>query len=480
MRAVALLALLAACAHKPVPLNLPDADGHRARPAPLAQRDFHPAQPVKHTLSNGVEVRIAADDEVPLWSVRALLRVGDYADPQGKEGLAEVTLDMLNEGAGGLSAEAIGRTLTTLGSSLGTYADYDGGAVTTSGIVRNLEPTLDLFTAVLREPDFPEDDWELVRKRRLAQLRSDRESPDAIARDVFRELLYGDAYRGRPTTEASLRNITTADMRDWYKAHIGPQNLTLLVGGDVNATTLLPLLEARLASWSTPDLQTPPPSGAAILPKKEAIYLVDKPGAAQSVLRAGTVVGQRTDDDWFDFSMGSLVLGGAFSARMNMNLREDKGYTYGARCGALADVYGPALWYCGASVQTAVTAPALSEMRREILEIRGDRPVTPEELAYFQSYEVNGYPADHEEVDALLGEQETMWRYGLPGDWPDRFLPGVQAVTTESANQALQRHILPDHLLWLVVGDRATVLPELQALGLPIVELNRDGSLKEN
>ncbi len=480
------LLLLVACTGTPpqgpgddavaVEHNLPGEDGKRAAWEPLEAPDFKMPEVTERTLSNGLKVRVVTHSETPLWDLRLLFDVGGFTDPEGKEGLAEVTLDMMNEGAAGLSAEQISRKSTTLGSTIGTGAGFDGASVSASGIKRNLGPTLDLWASVLLQPEFPDDDWEIVRKRRVAELVAEREDPTAIARKAFRRVLYGKAYRGRPATEASYAAITTADMRAWYSTHLGPANAMILVGGDVTADEIVPLLEAKLGSWKPEGIQDPAAQVTISKPPEQVLYFIDKPGAAQSVIRMGSVVGTRGDDDWFDFAMGNLVLGGAFTSRVNMNLREDKGYTYGARCGSIDDVYGPGLWYCAASVKTAETGPSLTEFKNEVEGILGDKPVTADELAFFQSFEVNGFPKNYETTGAILGEQSTIWQYGLPNDWPERFIPGVQGVTVDSANGALKSRLSMDHVFWLVVGDKSVVFSDIEAFGARVVELDRDGN----
>jgi zinc protease len=186
-------------------------------------------------------------------------------------------------------------------------------------------------------------------------------------------------------------------------------------------------------------------------------------------------VGTRHDEDYFPFLMANEVLGGHFTSRLNLNLREDKGYTYGARC-FIGTWDGPGVWGCATSVQTEVTGPALTEMKKEILDAHGDRPIAPDELSYFTSMRVNAFPGGYETSAAILGEQITIWRYGLPADWPEQFLPGIRSVTVEAANQAFRDRVTPDHLIWVVVGDRAAVWDHLSAVGVEVVELDREGN----
>jgi zinc protease len=465
---IALLSLLLACAPK---------TGHlTARPAPIPEagpaHEFSLPTFETRTLSNGLKVIVATQREVPLWDLRLLFRVGSFADPAGKEGLASVTLDMMNEGAGNLSAEDISRELKRLGSSIGTGADDDGASITASGLRRNLAPTLDLFARILLEPSFPSADWEVRRAQRVADLVASREDPNGIAGRVTPRVLYGDAYRGRLLSEASYAALTLEDMRSFHRGFLTPDHAILLVGGDITADEIVPLLEARLAGWKASGTPAVPPSvQLASTPK---MFVVNKPGAAQSVVRAIGTAPDRVQPEYYSAVVANEAFGGAFTARVNMNLREEKGYTYGARCG-ISHRFGPSIWSCGASVQTQFTAPAILEMIKEYSEARSSRPLTDEEIGFYQRSLVLSFPGEFEQTSSILGEQAIAWQYGLPADWTERYLPGVRAVTPAGANTAFQKWVDPKQLTWIVVGDLAVIRPGLEQLGVPLIELDRNG-----
>jgi predicted Zn-dependent peptidase len=449
----------------------------RTYPEPLPTPDFALPATETRTLSNGLQVVVATTTEVPLVDVRIVFDVGAWADPEGRTGLAETTFDLMNDGAGDLDSAGIARALKQLGSTLGTGADADSGVVAASGLKRNLEPTLDLMTLVLTHPTFPDSEWAIIQKQRIANVRLSKEDPAQVARQVGYKLLYGDAYRGRVPSEAAYAAMTTAEMKAFYGEWVGPANAKVFVGGDITADEIVPLLEARLGSWK-PEVNAAAPEVKLPMPDAARVYFVDKPGATQSQLRVLLPVGNRTDPDYYSFMMANEVLGAEFTSRVNLNLREDKGYTYGAHCYVLAWM-GPGLFVCGTAVRTDATGPALVELKKEVTDPLGARPISAEELAYFQSSLVNGFPAQYETTDAVLGEKVAIWRYGLPADWTERFLPGVRSATPESANGAYAAHIDPNKLVWVVVGDKATVWDDLSALGLEIVELDRDGNRKQ-
>jgi predicted Zn-dependent peptidase len=316
--------------------------------------------------------------------------------------------------------------------------------------------------------------------RRVAQLKDAAERPTSIASKVMNRLAWGDNYDGRYATEASYDAMNTQRMAAFHKDYVVPRHATLMVGGDLTLEEIVPLLEARLASWKPQgeDLPAIQPIPLAT-PETATVFLVDKPGAAQSVLRTLLPVGTRVDDDYYDFFMGNTAVGGAFTARLNMNLREDKGYTYGARCG-LAHGLGPSLWTCSASVATDVTKPSMTELVKEIGEALSTRPVTEDELAFFRSYRVNSFESSYETASALLGSLGDIWTYDLPASWLESYVPSIDEVTVERIQIALADHIDPDHISYIVVGDAEVIAQGLAELGMPVVRLDRDGNQTES
>jgi predicted Zn-dependent peptidase len=446
----------------------------RAMPAPLAAGDF--VMPAEHTatLSNGVEVRLVENHEVPLWSLRVVVRAGPETDPADKIGLRSVTLSMLDQGAGGLDAAKLAASTKRLGGSVGAGASRDTFWVGASGPTDTFGALLDVWASVLLHPDFPADRWTIQQRQLIENLAAARQDPDAIAGRVQRHLVYGASYVGRLESEAAYAAITAQDQRDWYSRYLDPKNAVILVGGDLSLDAVVDALNARLGGWTRSESSLAETTPTPLPFDHEVIYVVDKPGAAQSVVRTLLPVGDRSDESWWGLYLGNTAFGGAFTARVNMNLREDKGWTYGARCG-VDDGAGPSLWNCSTNIQTDKTAPAVSELRREIADVVDSRPITDKEIAFFGSYRVNAFSGQYETPSALLGQLQDIWTYHLPADWVAQYIPRVSAVTPDSANSALRRWLQPSHVSFLIVGDVARIGPDLAKLGLPVVQLDVDG-----
>ncbi|MCB9777035.1 MAG: insulinase family protein [Alphaproteobacteria bacterium] len=478
--AILIPTLLLACGPKAPPTPVVDSrpfDHRLDMPEPLAPREFQLPQAEEATLSNGLRVVLVENHEVPLVWVQVGLRAGAWTDPHDQPGLASVTMDMLNEGAAGKTAAQLSNAQRKLGSTVGSSAGLDSATVSASGLREKLPETLDLMVDVLRHPDFPADEWSLMQKKRIQTLKANREDPRSIGDRVWEKLGFGDGYAGHQTTEAAYQAMTVKDMKRWYEANVGAQNAVVLVGGDTTMAEIQPLLEARLADWGAAKRDLVRPTDVdehVIQPEATTIYLVDKPGAAQSVLRVGRFVGKRTDADAPAFQLHNMAVGGMFTARINMNLREDKGWTYGAWSWVDSN-YATDRWQVGTSVMTPATADAVSEILREVAEAGQGHRISQAELDNGRGYLLGTWPLGFENPGKLMSETEAMWLYDLPDDWitgaPDR----LRAVSLGQAHTAWDTWVRDQPLAILVVGDAATVGEPLSALGLPIVKLDADG-----
>jgi zinc protease len=446
----------------------------RAEPAPLPVRPLVLPQAQVGRLPNGVEVHVVSNHEVPLFELRLVLPAGTATDPAGREGLVSAMFDLMDDGAAGQTSAQLARRASALGGFVGAGAGLHGASVSVSGPTDQLGPLLDLWADVLLRPEFPEDQWSLQRGLRIAEIEADRTRPESMAGRTARWLLWGDTYAARRATPDTYRAIDAAALRAAWSERVVPAGAMILIGGDLTLDEAMAALTPRLASWTQAGADFPAVTATPRPLEPGVVHLVDKPGAAQTVMMAVSTVNQPTDADWFPLMMGNTALGGAFTARINMNLREDKGYTYGARCGITMN-RGPATWQCSANVATKVTAPALVELRREIDEARAARPITEEEIRFFRSYRVNAFKGGFEMPSALLEELTTQRLMGLPTDWLQRYVPGVEAVTPEAATEALRAWVTPERIAYVLVGDKSAILQDLSALGLPIVEHDADG-----
>jgi len=459
-----------------LPKAAPPPPAHRlTAPAPLAARAFQAPTTATGTLSNGLQVTVVENHEVPLVWVSLYVDRGHYTDPKGKAGLASVTMDMLNEGAGELDAAGLSKATKSLASTLSSSASDDVASLSIKSLSKNLGPTLDLMSQVLRSPSFTEKDWDLMRKKRLQDLEAARNNPRKIHSRVWDKLFYGEGYRGTLRTEADYAAITTQDMRAWYSQHLAPDSARIYVGGHTTLAEVMPLLEARFGDWEGEAAKATLESTMTDRAEATHIVLIDKPGAPQSVVKVGQRVHTRKAEDFFPAMLANYCFGGMFMARLNMNLREDKGWTYGARSG-VSHSRIDGVFSAGASVVTDKTADSVSEILRELKESQGERPFTQVELDGMRGSLLGTRPLRFESTGYLLGQSRDIWIYDLPSDWVTSYPDHVRNVTLESAHTAWKRWINPDQLTILVVGDSATIRPGLEALGLPLSVLDADGN----
>jgi len=473
---LALSLLLAGCGPKE-PIQTVATFDRSAAPQPLAPRSFQFPDIVEGSLSNNIPVVVVENHEVPLVYVKVVYDVGSWQDPADRPGLASVTLDMLNEGAGDLSAEEISAESRRLASSLGTGSSLDGAAVSLKSLKANLAPSLALMAEVVLRPTFPEDDWGIMQQQRLQNLSAARQDPNRIARRAWSRLMYGETYAGNLTSADSYSAITTDEMRSWYTANLHAGNATILVGGDTTLAEIQPLLEAEFGEWAiSPDAMPVPPTADGLPEHSEStIYLIDKPGAPQSVLRIGQFVGERTDEQASSFQLANMVVGGQFIARINMNLREDKGWTYGARSWVSYN-HLPGLFAAGSSVVTPHTTDAIKEILAELDGPTGDAPLTEAELEAGRGNLLGEWPLKFENPAYLLDRTVEVRRYDLPDDWLKTYPDRVRAVTMTEAAAAWSSWIDTSRLAIIVVGDAAQIREGLESLSLPIVVLDADGN----
>jgi predicted Zn-dependent peptidase len=469
-RVALLLALLAAAGMAAA--ATPPAD--RSRPPqpgparPLALPEIH-----RLALSNGLPVLLAEAHEVPTVEIALLIRTGAAADPLDHPGLASMTADMLDEGAGGKDALALADALDFLGAELTTGASWDSSRVRLHVPVARLGEALPLLADVALRPDFPEKDLARLRREALTDLLQARDEPGRVASWALARAVFGDRHRyGRPEAGdvPALTGMGVADLKAFHARHYRPGNAVLIVVGDVTAA-LLPQLERAFGSW--PAGGEAPPS----LPEPQqlegrAIWLVDKPGAPQSVIRIGRVGPARRDPDFAALEVMNTLLGGSFTSRLNDNLRERNGYTYGAGSSfGYRRVAG--LFLAGADVQTDKTAPALQEFLGELTRIR--TPVTPAEAERAHNYLALGYAWEFETTRQLAAQIATQALYDLPSDAFTSFVPKALAVGPQEIRRAARGQVDPERLAVVVVGDRAAVEGPLRALKLgPVRVLSVD------
>ena len=366
---------------------------------------FTPPTVVRRTLSNGLEVLIAERHNLPLLTLDLVVKGGETLVPKGKEGLASLTADLLTEGTKTRNALELAGDLAEIGASIDASGGLESSTLSLTTLTKHTPRALELYTDVLLHPSFPDKELHKLRLQRLSRLKSRLDQPEGVAGVVFPRILYGqDHPYGRPDlgTPKTIEGLTRDDVVAFHKRLFLPNNAALIVVGDTTPDAIMSTLEQALQDWKKgepPESKLPEPPAA----KGVTVYLVDKPAAAQSYLAIGHVGQPRSTPDYFPLTVLNAVLGGQFSSRINLNLREDKGWTYGAHS-HFHFRQGPGPFQAEGAVQTNVTKEALVEMLKEIKDITGSRPVTAKELAFAQGRLVQGFPSKFETTSGVAGE----------------------------------------------------------------------------
>jgi predicted Zn-dependent peptidase len=463
--ALVLVGTTFACSKAPEPAD-------RSKPPALGPAPALTLPPMqKRTLSNGLSVLLVESHEAPLVQVNLLIRAGSGDDPAGRFGTASLTLAMLDEGAGSRNALQIADEVEFLGADLGTTSSFDASAVRLNVPVARLAAALPLMADVALRPTFPQAELERLRQERITALLQARDDAESVAPTAFARLLYGASHRygtDAMGTEATLKAMSTDDLRAFHAAMVQPANAALVVTGDTKLDTVLPLLEQHFGGWKA---GTPParvPVASAPQPAQGQIYIVDMPGAEQSQIRIGWVGVARSTPDYFTLQVLNTVLGGSFTSRLNMNLRETHGYAYGANSRFTMRL-APGPFSAAAGVQTDKTSESIQEFFNELNSIT--KPIPPEELAKAKNYVALGFPADFETSQDLASRLEELVVYQLPDDYFGKYVANIQAVTPESAQKAAATYIVPSRFAVVVVGDRKVIEPGIRALKLGPVKV---------
>jgi zinc protease len=421
----------------------------------------------RRKLSNGLEVLIVRQPELPVVTMNLVIKSGAAADPLERPGLATLTADMLDEGTKTRNSLDISNQLSSIGARLFTGASWDSSTMNLLTLTRHLDAALDIFSDVLLNPAFPDADLKRLRSARLVALQQRRDNANNIADSVYASLLYGHNHPyGHPQIgdEKSVAAMTGADVQSFYQTYYRPNNAALIVAGDVTPATIIPKLEHALGSWKAASVPAVNVSAPGQSVGKTAIYLVDRPGAAQSVINIGQVGVARATPDYFPLLVMNSILGGAFVSRVNLNLREDKGYTYGARTG-FDYRRGAGPFTASAGVQTAVTKESVYEFMKELRGIRGEIPVTQKELDYQKQAIVRGFPRGFETPEQIANRLSAVVLYDLPDDYFNNYLARVQAVSVADVQRVADKYLDPSRMAILVVGDRKAIEPGLRTLG---------------
>jgi predicted Zn-dependent peptidase len=433
----------------------------------------------KSTLKNGLSVWIVQRHELPVVNAMLQIRAGSNVDG-AHAGVAAMTAALLDEGTAKRSALDFAAALDFIGANLSAAGGIEQTTVSLQTLSKHLDAALGLMGEMVVQPAFKAEELERERKARLQSLKQQKDVATAVADRVFNQVVFGEAHPyGRPPggTLESVAAITRDDITSYYERFYRPNNAVLIVVGDVTPQQLLPKLETALAAWTPGNV----PAEAAAVPvrpasKPMAVYLVDKPNAAQSEIRIGHVGAARSvDPDYYALQVGITALGGQFTSRINLNLREKHGFTYGARSN-MSYRRGPGALVASGGVFTAKTDSSLTEFLSELKDIRGPRPLTAAEADAARNQLLRGYPRRFETADATLTVLSELALFGLPDSEINNYLTQVARVKPEDVTRVAGKYVSPENLAVVVVGDLAKVRSGIEALNLgPITVLDAEG-----
>lgn len=433
------------------------------------------------TLANGLELIVVPRPGNPVVNLQLVVDAGYAADQFTQPGTANLAMAMLDEGTATRSALEISAELALLGATLGAGSSLDSSSVSLSALADKLDPSLDVFADVVLNPVFPAAELERLRKQYLAALAQEKTEPTSMALRVLPRLLYGEGHPyAQPLTgtgtEATLKALGRADLERFHRTWFRPNRATLIAVGPLTVAELKPRIEKRFAGWQRGDAPAKA-IGAPTATRANVLYLLDRPGADQSVIFLGEVLPPRNVPDDVDIETFNDVLGGQFSARINMNLRETKRWAYGAYS-FINSARGPRPLLAYAPVQTDKTTESVAELRREFSEIVGTRPATAQEVQVVKTTNTLSLPGRWESSAAVLGAVSELVQFGLPDDYWNGYADQVRGVTPASVNAAGRRYLDPARLVFVVVGDRAVIEPGLGTLGFDRIQLiDADGNL---
>ncbi len=426
------------------------------------------------TLSNGLKLIVTQRDAIPVVSMQLIMDAGYAADQFAEPGTSSLAMSMLDEGTKNRTALEISEQLDSIGASVGAGSNVDTSTVSLNTLTSELDEALEIYADIILNPSFPQSELDRLLKQRVAQIKREQVTPVQMALRVFPKLLYGEGHAyGLPLTGSgtleSVQKITSESLANYHQSWFKPGNATLVIVGDTSLAQIQPKLERLFAGWK--DGAVPSKNIATVAQKDaETVYIVDRPGSEQSIIFAGHVAPPKANANEFSIEAMNDVLGGDFTARVNMNLREDKHWAYGAYTFML-DAKGQRPFIAYAPVQTDKTAESMAELKMEMTDIIGDRPPEESELARVRNNNTLSLPGRWETSAAVAGSLAEMVRFGLADDYWRTYPDKVRALAVDTVSAAARDVIKPDRLVWVVVGDREKIEPRIRELGYGEIRL---------
>jgi zinc protease len=448
-------------------------------PGPAPEIKFPDLQ--KAQLKNGLKIILAERHSIPVVNFNLVVDAGYAADQFALPGTSKLTMEMIDEGTKKRTALQISEELSLLGASLGSGSDLDVSYVSLSALKNKLDESLDIYADVILNPSFPEEDFNRLKAQTLAAIQREKVTPTSMALRVFPKILYGENHAyGNPMTgsgtEESVKKITREDLIKFHQTWFKPNNSTLVIVGDVTLDEILPKLEKLFDGWKPGNV---PVKNISEVSHKEnsVVYILDRPGSLQSLIFAGHIAPPSNDPDDIAIEMMNTIFGGAFTSRINMNLREDKHWSYGASS-FLMGARGQRPFVVYASVQTDKTKESMIEIKKELEQIKTIKPPTEEELNKNKQNEILALPGTWETMRSVLGSIVTIVKYNLPDEYYQKYPQKLQQLSLDDVKRATDRVIQPDKLVWVIVGDRSKIEKGIRELGYGEIHfVDSDGNL---
>ena len=450
----------------------------RKNRAPVSREILRVAipKPVATTLPNGVRVLILEDHRFPTVSVQLHINgAGALFEPPELPGLAHVTAQMLREGTKGRTSKELAEEIERLGATIGATSAFGSteAVVSASGLSENFDAWFKLTTEVLLDPTFPAEELAALKKRLQAQLRQQRAAPSFLARERFNRVLFGNHPAAVITaTPQSVDSFTPEILARWHRESYAPQNGLLAIAGDVRPSQLIPKLQQWLGHWQSSSLKPVLPANP-VPAQGRNVYLVDRPGSVQTTIALGNIAIDRRSSDYIPMVVLNHILGGGPAARLFLNLREEKGYTYGVYSDFTAVEY-PGPWSAGGNMRTEVTADALTEFFSEIRRIR-DEKVTEAELAAAQRAITASFALSLEQPSRILSFAVTREIYRLPDDYWESYPAKIMQVSAEGVQRVARKYLDPDKMQLVAVGDGSKIRTALEKYG-PVAVYDNNGN----
>ena len=449
-------------------------------PPPGKPPVFHVPAWTKTTLPNGAELIVSEKHDLPLVAFLITFQGGTYqTESSSRRGLAAITASMMNEGTKSRDGEALSNALQLLGTSINVNIGGESGSMGFQSTTSKFPQALDILADMLLNPAFPAEALERLRAQRLVALTQAKDQPASIASRVFPRILYGAGHPfGQNVTEESLKAITRDEVAAFHKAYFQPGRALIAVAGDVNASSVKNTVEKALGAWPKGGEKPAFAYPALPAPHSPTIFLVDKPGAAQSTFAIGNPGPPRNTPDYYALQVMNTMLGGMFQSRLNANIREEKGYSYGISS-SFAYGKGPGAFRTGGDIVSAKTDAALVEFMKELRGIEGSRPITDEELTTAKDSLIQRLPGTFASVQSINSAIVSLWTQGLPDDYYQQYSAKISDIRKEDVVRVAKQYIDLDYLTIVIVGDRASIEAPLKSAGVaPIVLTDIEGNLR--